>query len=151
MKKIFICIFCFVIILCNYVYAHKGRTDGYGGHYNSSTGTYHYHSGKYSNTGEYTNPIEEGGKKIDEEENELYVVDTDKNELYITDTYEDDQNKIDELNNEIEYLKEENDRIEIEKNSKIEELESQKENLHIIYIFIIIIGIVYSYNYGKNN
>lgn len=27
------------------VYAHSGRTDSYGGHYNHSTGEYHYHHG----------------------------------------------------------------------------------------------------------
>ena len=26
-------------------YAHSGRTDGSGGHYNHSTGKYHYHHG----------------------------------------------------------------------------------------------------------
>jgi hypothetical protein len=37
------------LILCflfpTYLYAHPGGTDAYGGHYNHSTGEYHYHHG----------------------------------------------------------------------------------------------------------
>lgn len=33
------------IFFINTVYAHSGGTDGKGGHYNSSTGEYHYHHG----------------------------------------------------------------------------------------------------------
>ena len=47
-----------VILICTYIFnasAHSGRTDAYGGHWNRSTGTYHYHSGgvvsKNYNTG----------------------------------------------------------------------------------------------------
>ena len=32
-------------VICIPVFAHSGRTDGAGGHTNSSTGTYHYHHG----------------------------------------------------------------------------------------------------------
>lgn len=46
------------ILICTYIFntsAHSGRTDAYGGHWNRSTGTYHYHSGgvvsKSYNTG----------------------------------------------------------------------------------------------------
>lgn len=56
----FILILLFPIIL----YAHQGRTDGYGGHYDRSKGTYHYHSGIHAGTGEYTAPLEEGGELI---------------------------------------------------------------------------------------
>jgi hypothetical protein len=34
-----------VFMLAMPVFAHSGRTDGYGGHYNHSTGEYHYHHG----------------------------------------------------------------------------------------------------------
>ena len=36
-----------IIALCisTITFAHKGRTDGNGGHYNRSTGEYHYHHG----------------------------------------------------------------------------------------------------------
>lgn len=33
------------ILLCTVSYAHSGRTDANGGHYNRSTGEYHYHHG----------------------------------------------------------------------------------------------------------
>ena len=48
MKK-FIKITCVValglLILTTVIYAHSGRTDSSGGHYNHSTGEYHYHHG----------------------------------------------------------------------------------------------------------
>lgn len=36
---------CFVFLSVN---AHPGRTDSNGGHYNRSTGEYHYHNGEYA-------------------------------------------------------------------------------------------------------
>lgn len=48
MKKnkyvILLCI-ALIIFLSFTAYAHPGRTDGNGGHYNRSDGTYHYHHG----------------------------------------------------------------------------------------------------------
>ena len=35
----------FVVVTSLTLYAHSGRTDSSGGHYNRKTGTYHYHSG----------------------------------------------------------------------------------------------------------
>ena len=32
-------------MICSITLAHPGRTDGNGGHYNRSTGEYHYHHG----------------------------------------------------------------------------------------------------------
>lgn len=34
-----------VAVLCSFAVLHSGRTDGNGGHYNRSTGEYHYHHG----------------------------------------------------------------------------------------------------------
>lgn len=60
-KKIFILLL--QLILINTVsLAHSGRTDEHGGHYDTSTGYYHYHNGVYE--GDYTAPIEEGGTEI---------------------------------------------------------------------------------------
>jgi hypothetical protein len=42
--KITIMLLAFISIL----FAHSGRTDSNGGHYNRSTGQYHYHGGGYS-------------------------------------------------------------------------------------------------------
>lgn len=44
MKRIICSILC-CVFLVPIVSAHSGRTDGNGGHYNSSTGEYHYHHG----------------------------------------------------------------------------------------------------------
>ncbi|MED9905239.1 MAG: YHYH domain-containing protein [Lachnospiraceae bacterium] len=44
-----IAVFVFFILLfsiCNVVYAHPGMTDSSGGHYDRSTGEYHYHHGE---------------------------------------------------------------------------------------------------------
>lgn len=35
----------FVMLFCVPVHAHSGRTDEFGGHYDHSTGEYHYHHG----------------------------------------------------------------------------------------------------------
>ena len=45
MKKILITIIALLTILPSVSYAHQGRTDSSGGHYNRSTGKYHYHHG----------------------------------------------------------------------------------------------------------
>ena len=63
-RKIVLIIMSIMLLINTFSLAHSGRTDAYGGHYNHSTGTYHYHSGSYS--GEYTGPVEEGGVKIDD-------------------------------------------------------------------------------------
>ena len=44
-KKLIILIIIFIIAIPAVVFAHKGRTDSDGGHYDSSTGEYHYHHG----------------------------------------------------------------------------------------------------------
>lgn len=36
-----------LVFICK-AFAHSGRTDSNGGHWDRSTGTYHYHSGKYA-------------------------------------------------------------------------------------------------------
>lgn len=48
MKRIILIMISVVVIsttLCIYAFAHPGRTDGNGGHYDRSTGKYHYHHG----------------------------------------------------------------------------------------------------------
>lgn len=116
MKKHAITFFIIIITIffCNFSYAHKGRTDEYGGHYDHSTGTYHYHSGEYAGTGEYTSPIEEGGTLIDEEND---YEDT-TGLLVVNDTSDPQQDKIDSLQQQIN-----------EKNEKINQLEDDKISL----------------------
>ena len=43
------------------VFSHSGRTDSSGGHYNRSTGTYHYHGTPKSSTSTYSRPTPSGG------------------------------------------------------------------------------------------
>ena len=45
MKKLIVYIL-LMIALSSIVFAHSGGTDSKGGHYNRSTGEYHYHHGK---------------------------------------------------------------------------------------------------------
>lgn len=49
MKRfISICITVAIVLCCTVpvvIFAHSGRTDAYGGHWDYSTGTYHYHNG----------------------------------------------------------------------------------------------------------
>lgn len=46
--KRFVCVMLSLLLLCFLVtiaFAHSGKTDGNGGHYDRSTGEYHYHHG----------------------------------------------------------------------------------------------------------
>lgn len=45
MKKIIFVMIavCMVVLSSSSVFAHSGRTDSYGGHWNNSTGGYEYH------------------------------------------------------------------------------------------------------------
>lgn len=45
MKKVICFTIVLILISCTCAYAHGGRTDASGGHYNRSTGEYHYHHG----------------------------------------------------------------------------------------------------------
>ena len=48
-KNIVVILICFVILsICISAFAHSGRTDSNGGHYNRATGEYHYHTGEYA-------------------------------------------------------------------------------------------------------
>lgn len=48
MKKISLGIIIILVSLPLIVFAHPGRTDKNGGHYNRKTGEYHYHNSGYS-------------------------------------------------------------------------------------------------------
>lgn len=45
MKKTIVFFYIFFILSNNFIYAHSGKTDANGGHYNNSTGEYHFHHG----------------------------------------------------------------------------------------------------------
>ena len=142
-KKLVLFLMIFLAIANNYSLAHSGRTDEYGGHYDHSAGTYHYHDGSYS--GEYTAPVEEGGTRIDNsnEQNDGLTVnknDTSKIESKLL------ENARDEIDRKTESIKELNNKIN-EQEKEIQSLKEDKKWLHIIYIAIIIIMLIYGYKH----
>ena len=151
MKKAFVLIVFFIVLISSVcVYAHKGRTDKYGGHYNRSSGTYHYHSGKYADTGEYTAPIEEGGKKIEDEDVQEETTRT----LEITSDEAYYEAKIKELEDKIEKLekeKEEQETVLEDKDDKIENMQGDVEDAWITSIVLMGISIFIAYNVGHKN
>lgn len=144
-QKIVLIILVIILGMQPYSLAHKGRTDGYGGHYNRSTGTYHYHDGSYS--GEYTAPVEEGGVRIDEAAKDEYELTVNKNDTRDFNAIIDEN---DRLKTEIEAkrnsLSEAQEKIK-EQETRITELEDSKIWIHIIYISIIIIILIYGYKH----
>lgn len=140
MKRIF-CIVIIVISMLTITYAHSGRTDSSGGHYNRSTGEYHYHHGysAHQHNADGSCPYEVTVETNTEPETtqELVVVDSSE-----------DNNEINELNKKITTLQEQIDakqetigklNNEIDDNFyEIEQLKDDKKALHFIYWFVII-------------
>lgn len=144
-KKLVLFLMIFLAIANNYSLAHSGRTDEYGGHYNRSTGTYHYHDGSYS--GEYTAPVEEGGVRIDEVADDEEELTVNKNDTRDINSIIDEN---DRLKTEVEAkrnsLTEAQEKIK-EQEEQITELEDSKIWIHIIYIVIIILMLIYGYKH----
>lgn len=121
MKKIISIFIISIMITIQFSYAHPGRTDANGGHYDRSTGEYHYHNENSS----YENQL-----IIEDDDNDNsssyheYVVNR------LSKSIESKQKTIDKLNDEIEEL---NQKVE---NNKI---------WHFIYIAAIIIFTMYLY------
>ena len=109
-------------------FAHSGRTDSSGGHYNRSTGEYHYHHG-YSAHQHYNGicPYEDNNN------------DTTSELLIVNDNGENEE--ISNLENQI-YAKETTiGRLNTElkdKNKEIEELKNEQTTWNYIYWFVII-------------
>lgn len=142
-KKLVLFLMIFLAIANNYSLAHSGRTDEYGGHYDHSAGTYHYHDGSYS--GEYTAPVEEGGTRIDNsnEQNDGLTVNRNNTSKIESKLLE---NARDEIDRKTESIKELNNKIN-EQEKEIQSLKEDKKWLHIIYIAIIIIMLIYGYKH----
>ena len=45
MRKVILFVVIILFTITNLCYAHSGRTDKFGGHYDRRTGLYHYHNG----------------------------------------------------------------------------------------------------------
>lgn len=136
-------------------FAHSGKTDSNGGHYDSSTGEYHYHHGypAHQHNADGSCPYEVNLVINDTTENnnseEIYKIEGNTEEYY--------KNKTNELESKVENLESEIN----SKDSKITELEdeieninsnnkSEEETLNIAYIFIIIVLICILYFNNKN-
>lgn len=144
-KKLVLFLMIFLAIANNYSLAHSGRTDEYGGHYDHSAGTYHYHNGSYS--GEFTAPVEEGGVRIDKNTNNEEKITVNKND---TRDYNSIIEENDRLKTEVEAKR--NSLIELqekvkEQEKQISELKDSKIWIHIIYIVIIILMLIYGYKH----
>lgn len=124
MKK-FISVFIILfLIIVPFSYAHSGRTDANGGHYDWSTGEYHYHN---------------DGSGY---ENELIIEDN------VDSTSSWYEYKIDRLNNNIESKQEKIDELTSEIEGLNQKIESNKF-WHFIYIIAIILFTIYLYSIKK--
>ena len=72
MKRI-ICLVLIFILVATSSYAHSGRTDSSGGHYNRKTGEYHYHGGSSAPRPTYI-PQENNESYLDNEDRVEYIV-----------------------------------------------------------------------------
>ncbi len=61
--KVLAIITCAVTLNSSLVFAHSGRTDANGGHYNRSTGVYHYHNGGSSSSSSSTSSSSSSSSK----------------------------------------------------------------------------------------
>lgn len=142
-KKLVLFLMIFLAIANNYSLAHSGRTDEYGGHYDHSTGTYHYHNGSYS--GEFTAPVEEGGTRIDNSNEQNDKLTVNRNDTSNIDSIL-LENARDEINRKTESIQELNNKIN-EQEKEIQSLKEDKRWLHIIYIAIIIVMLIYGHKH----
>ena len=77
-RKLFVC-FCIMltctwILYYNTVHAHPGRTDAKGGHYNRTTGVYHYHNSGTSSSGTSSSGTSSSGTSSDDNEDDIYLI-----------------------------------------------------------------------------
>lgn len=122
MKKI-ILVYIVLINVFTLSLAHSGRTDSNGGHWDHSTGEYHYHNGgsiqlKYEEDSKETKAYE----KVEQTEKTTQLTD-----------YSKTMEIIDEKDNEIERLKDD------------------KKMLHFVYWFVIICMGIAIWNLSREN
>lgn len=125
MKRRILIIFNIIILISSICIAHSGRTDSNGGHYDTSTGEYHYHS-----------EIQiEANLDTDNEETKMYerLQETENEKEIKLEDYTEIMNIMDEKDNEIERLKDD------------------KKALHFIYWFIILCMGIAVWNLSKQN
>jgi len=135
MKKVLLILTITITFFTGYInssFAHSGRTDSNGGHYNRSTGEYHYHHGysAHQHNADGSCPYEKSSSTEYTEEKESSSNEESNYVLKDVDTSDDDKKRIQELQNlvtskqnTIEAL----NRIIANQNEKITELESTLE------------------------
>lgn len=155
MKKKYILItFLLVIIIPIITFAHKGRTDSSGGHYDYSAKEYHYHHGYSAHqhpngvcpyeTTTSTNILEETSTSTSEEtpttfSNDNNIQDLQENIKRLEDQISYKQQTIGSLNKEIEEYK-----------KKLEEKSSCSHYITFLFISISIILLYIIYSLNKN-
>lgn len=140
MKKIVLLFIVFVI--CSSIsFAHPGRTDSNGGHYDRSTGEYHYHNDGYGEGSIIDNDVG-GTLKVNDTDTNYWQKEIDNKQNTINSMQEQmysKQNTISKLNNTI-----------TDKNKEINKMETTQKFMWIGFIFVFLFGICVSYNIGKN-
>ena len=127
MKKIISIYIIFFIVIIPFSYAHSGRTDSNGGHYDWSTGEYHYHNDGSSY------------------ENELIIEDSDNSTSTTSSWYE---YKINRLNNNLESKQKKINELTVEVDNLNKKIDFNKF-CHFIYITAITIFILCLYGIKK--
>lgn len=143
MKKI-VLLFVLFISIVSISFAHSGRTDSSGGHYNRSTGEYHYHHGysSHQHNADGSCPYEKNTNVETEQRNQgtLQVIDTSNSEIErLQKLVNSKQNTISRLNNVI-----------VDKNEEIKNLKDMQVYMWIGFIFIFLLGVYISYKRGLN-
>lgn len=151
-KKVILILSIFLILLSTISCAHSGRTDSNGGHYDRSTGEYHYHHGYSAHQHPngicpYESPKEETvveEKEIVEKNDKIDDKDIENNNLkgkieYLNSIIKNYENTIADL-----------DETSSENRNKIKELEETQKMWHIIYIGVIVLLIIALYSMNKD-
>lgn len=119
-------------------YSHSGRTDSNGGHWDYSTGTYHYHN--------------DGSSVINKD---YTFAGNDDDDEYINTLREENSNLQDkvsslqeEINNYKYDLKDSGFNSINDLDNKIDELESKISNMWFWFFIVLIASIIISYNIG---
>ena len=128
MKKIILSLIILLILIPTVVNSHSGRTDSNGGHYDRSTGEYHYHNG---------DSVSYNSKASIEDYNfKILLLETEVNIL---------ESKIAGKNNQINIL---TSKL-TDKKEKVEKLENDLSNVIVISCFIVIAVVLIGYYIGK--
>lgn len=171
MKKIIVLILVILVFSCciSVVYSHSGRTDSSGGHYDKSTGEYHYHHGysahqhpngvcpyEESETVESPEPVISSETLIEQTTGEFSFPEDDY-EIIINGLREeisDLENEVYALKAEIDYNDSKLKEVDMETIddlvSKVKESNDDFASLCLVFVILLIVGIVVSYHVGKS-